>query len=220
MSGTIDFAGEPHIGIFARVVGALAVVPPDAPEKFLGRLEEELEVEIVRTTVQGMRIVGSLVTGNSRGLVVSGHATKEEISELEEHTEVLPLKSRMNACGNIILANDSFVALHPELEEEEAEEVADFLGVKRVRLSLGGMKAVGMAAVATNHGILVNPRASMEEIALLEEVGHAPVGRGSVNMGSGLVGSGLLVNERGYLAGFESSGFELGRIEEIFGFVG
>ncbi|MDH7593240.1 MAG: translation initiation factor IF-6 [Methanomicrobiales archaeon] len=219
MSGTIDFAGEPHIGIFARVVGDLAVVPPDASDRFLGRLEEDLKVETVRTTVQGMRIIGSLVAGNSRGLVVSGHATKEEISALEEHAEVLPLKSRMNACGNIILANDSFLALHPELEEEVAEEVADFLGTRKIRLSLGGMKAVGMAAVATNRGIMVNPRASIEEIALLEEVSQLPVGRGSVNMGSGIVGSGLLVNERGYLAGFESSGFELGRIEEIFGFV-
>jgi translation initiation factor 6 len=39
-------------------------------------------------------------------------------------------------------------------------------------------------------------------------------------MGSGLVGSGLIANSHGYLAGAATSGFELGRIEEVFGFVG
>ncbi|HPM62781.1 MAG TPA: translation initiation factor 6, partial [Methanoregulaceae archaeon] len=46
-----------------------------------------------------------------------------------------------------------------------------------------------------------------------------PIGTGSVNMGSGLVGTGLIANARGYVAGLETTGFELGRIEDIFGFL-
>jgi translation initiation factor 6 len=38
-------------------------------------------------------------------------------------------------------------------------------------------------------------------------------------MGGALVGTGLLVNEKGYLAGNATSGFELGRIEDVFGFL-
>jgi translation initiation factor 6 len=38
-------------------------------------------------------------------------------------------------------------------------------------------------------------------------------------MGSGLVGTGLLANRNGYLAGTGTSGYELGRIEDIFGFL-
>jgi len=33
-----------------------------------------------------------------------------------------------------------------------------------------------------------------------------------------MVGTGLVANTRGYLAGIETSGYELGRIEDIFGF--
>ncbi|OYV09323.1 MAG: translation initiation factor 6 [Methanosaeta sp. NSP1] len=46
-----------------------------------------------------------------------------------------------------------------------------------------------------------------------------PIDVGTVNMGSPLVGSGLLANSKGYLAGFETSGPELGRIEDALGFL-
>jgi translation initiation factor 6 len=38
-------------------------------------------------------------------------------------------------------------------------------------------------------------------------------------MGSGLLGTGLIANRNGYLAGIATSGFELGRIEDVFGFL-
>jgi hypothetical protein len=77
----------------------------------------------------------------------------------------------------------------------------------------------GMAGVATNKGVIVHPRATERQIAQLEEVARVPVGTGSINMGGGLVGTGLLANEHGYLAGNATSGFELGRIEDVFGFL-
>jgi len=76
-----------------------------------------------------------------------------------------------------------------------------------------------MAGYATNQGILVHPRTTEAEIAALEKVVALPVGLGSVNMGSGLVGTGVLANSKGYIAGSFTSGFELGRIEEVFGFL-
>jgi translation initiation factor 6 len=84
---------------------------------------------------------------------------------------------------------------------------------------LGGVRTVGMAGVATNKGVILHPRATEQQIARVEAVAKVPVGTGSINMGSGLVGTGLLVNERGYIAGNATSGFELGRIEDVFGFL-
>jgi len=43
---------------------------------------------------------------------------------------------------------------------------------------------------------------------------------GTVNFGSPLVGSGILANSRGYVAGDETTGPELGRIEDALGFMG
>ena len=45
-----------------------------------------------------------------------------------------------------------------------------------------------------------------------------PIGTGSVNMGSQMIGAGMLINNKNYLTGNTTSGFELGRIEDVFGF--
>ncbi|MDD1718286.1 MAG: translation initiation factor 6, partial [Methanoregulaceae archaeon] len=89
-------------------------------------------------------------------------------------------------------------------------------GIPLAPATLGGVKTVGMAGVATNQGIAVNPKATRQEIEQIEKITGIPVGTGSVNMGSGLVGTGLLANDHGYIAGAETTGFELGRFDDIF----
>lgn len=219
MERTITFAGDPNIGVFARVVGDIVIIPPESPEEFKTAVAAALDAKLVETTIQGSSIIGSLVAGNSRGLVVSGLATDEEVDILTEHREVLLLNECMNAAGNVIMANDSFVAVHPDMPTEMGKAIAEFLGVKMIYLTLGGVKTVGMAGVATNKGVIVHPRATAREISHLEEVAKVPVGTGTINMGSALIGTGLLVNEKGYIAGNATSGFELGRIEDVFGFL-
>jgi translation initiation factor 6 len=219
MEHTITFSGDPNIGVFARVLGDIAIIPPESPEEFRTAVRDALDVKLVETTIQGSTIIGSLVAGNSRGVVVSGLATEEELGLLAEYREVLLLNESMNAAGNVIMANDTFAAVHQDMPAELTRAIGEFLGVEVIHLTLGGVKTVGMAGVATNRGVIVNPRATERQIALLGETAKVPVGTGSINMGSGLIGTGLLANDRGYLAGNATSGFELGRIEDVFGFV-
>ncbi|MFY9195290.1 MAG: translation initiation factor IF-6 [Methanoculleus sp.] len=219
MTGTIDLSGDPNIGVYARVFEDVAIVHPEMPEEFTDALAEELDVDIVATPIQESTIIGSLVAGNSQGLVVSSLVTPDELAILEEYRDVLLLEGSINAAGNVILANDYVAAIHPDMAIDVVEEIGSFLSVPVVRLSLGGIKTIGMAGCATNTGILVHPRANETEIAALERVVDLPIGIGSVNMGSGLIGTGLLANSKGYVAGSFTSGFELGRIEEVFGFL-
>jgi translation initiation factor 6 len=219
MERTTTLAGDPNIGVFSRVLGNIAIIPPESPEDYKQALIRALNVELVETSVQGSTIIGSLVAGNSRGIVMSGLATDDEIAILEKHRKILLLKDSMNAAGNVIMANDTFAAVHEDMPSELAHEIGEFLEVEVIHLTLGGVKTVGMAGVATNKGIIVHPRATPHQIARLEEVAKIPVGTGTINMGSALVGTGLLVNETGYIAGNATSGFELGRIEDVFGFL-
>jgi len=219
MERTITFAGDPNIGVFARVLGDIAIVPPESTDEFKTAVRNALEVTLVETTIQGSAIIGSLVAGNSRGVVVSGLATEEEIDLLAKYREVLLLNESMNAAGNVIMVNDTFAAVHEDMPTDLARAIGEFLEVEVIHLTLGGVKTVGMAGVATNKGVIVHPRATERQIALLEEIAKVPVGTGSINMGGALVGTGLLVNEKGYLAGNATSGFELGRIEDVFGFL-
>lgn len=219
MERTITFAGDPNIGVFARVVGNIAIIPPDSTPEFRHAVKEALQVEVIETTIQGSAIIGSLVAGNSRGVVVSGLATEEEIEKLAKHRDVFLLNETMNAAGNVIMANDTFAAVHPDMPEGLVKEIGDFLGVEVIHLVLGGVKTVGMAGVATNKGVIVHPRATDAQIKQIEAVANVPVGTGSINMGSGLIGTGLMANDTGYLTGNATSGFELGRIEDVFGFL-
>ena len=219
MEKTVSLGGDVNIGVFSRVFDDIALVPPSAPEDFRHVLGETLGVEIVETSVQGSEILGSLVAGNRNGFVVSGLADARECACLGEYRELYLLEHTMNAAGNIILANDSFTCVHPDMPEQMAEDIGEFLKTPVYRITLAGIRTIGMAGVASNRGIMVHPRTSRQELALLETITDLPIGTGSVNMGSGLVGTGLVANDQGYLAGLETTGFELGRIEDIFGFL-
>jgi len=219
MERTITFDGDPNIGVFARVLGDIAIIPPESPAEFREAVRQALDVEIISTTIQGSAIIGSLVSGNSRGIIVSGLATEDEIAQFSDYREVMRLTDTMNAAGNVILANDTFAAVHPEMPSDLVKEIGEFLKVEVITLTLGSIKTIGMAGVATNKGVIVHPRATAQEIGRLEAVAKVPVGTGTINMGSGLIGTGILVNERGYIAGNATSGFELGRIEDVFGFL-
>ncbi len=219
MDRTIAITGDPHIGVFCRVFEEIAVMPPEAPVEFRDRVVEAFDVEPVVTSLQESSLIGPLLCGNRKGLVVSGSISGAEKKVLTDHSDVFLLSGPMNAAGNVILANDSFAVFHPGMPAAQAREVQEFLGVPATHLTFGGIGTVGMAAVATNRGVVINPRSTPQEIASLQSLTDLPVGKGSVNMGSGLVGAGLLANSRGYLAGIETSGYELGRIEDIFGFL-
>jgi len=92
MERTITLAGDPNIGVFSRVLGSIAIIPPDSPEDYKQALIRALDVELVETTVQGSAIIGSLVAGNNRGIIMSGLATDDEIAILEKAPEDPALK--------------------------------------------------------------------------------------------------------------------------------
>lgn len=218
MDRTVSIEGDPHIGVFTRVFEDIAVIPMEAPAELEERYREAFDLEVVRTTIQGSPIIGSLLAGNSNGFVISGLATKAEMKRLGEFRELFLLDKGMNAAGNVILACDSFAAVHPEMDSRLQKDIGEFLKVPVTPLTLGDVKVVGMAGVATNTGVVVNPRSTPSEIATLERICDLPIGKGSINMGNAMVGTGLVANTRGYIAGGETSGYELGRIEDIFGF--
>ncbi len=215
----LKIAGSSLLGVFARCTEKIVLVPPEVGPDGAAALEAGLEASAVRATVGGSSVLGSLISANSNGFVVTYHASDDELKNLSEHGRVARLPARINAAGNVILANDSAALVHPGLSAKACGTVADTLGVEVVKGTIGGLKTVGMTAVATNKGLLVHPRASEAEIAVLEDLFKLPVDVGTVNFGSPLVGSGLLANSKGYMAGEESTGPELGRVEDALDFL-
>ena len=212
-------AGSSLVGVFARCTDDVLLLPEQVGAEDIAALEEGLHVLAVCVPPGIGSVIGSLISANKSGFVVSRHANVEDLKILRQHGKVSRLPARINAAGNVILANDTAALVHPGLSSRACQAIEETLGVKVQKGTIGGLKTVGMAGVATNKGLLVHPRVSEEEIAMLEELFELPVDVGTVNLGSPLVGSGLLANSYGYLAGDETTGPELGRIEDALDFL-
>jgi len=207
--------------VFATATDEHAFIRPDLEEDLAAAIADELDAAPVETTVGGSVTVGSLLVGNEAGLLASGRLRDHERERIEDATglSVTELPGRINAAGNVVLANDYGAVVHPELGDEAVAAVEDALAVPVERGDVAGVHTVGTAAEATNRGVLCHPKTTDAELDELEErLGvHADVG--TINYGAPLVGSGLVANEAGYVAGEETTGPELGRIEDALGYI-
>ncbi|MWG34371.1 translation initiation factor IF-6 [Halomarina oriensis] len=213
--------GSSYVGVFACATDDLLLVRPDADEDLVDSFAEELEVTPVPTTIGGSSTVGALAVGNENALLVSSRIEDYERERIEDATDVPveTLPGRINAAGNVVLANDYGAYVHPDLSREAVMTVKDALGVPVERGEVATVRTVGTAAVATDDGVLCHPKAADGELDYLEELLDVPADIGTINYGAPLVGSGLVANTHGYVCGQETTGPELGRIEAALGFI-
>ena len=214
-------SGSSYVGVFARATDDCVLVRPDMEEDLVAEFEAELEVPAVNTTVAGSGTVGALAAGNENGLLVSSRVTDRERERIESATDlsVHELPGRINAAGNVVLANDAGAYVHPDLSRRAVQAVEDALSVPVERGDLAGVRTVGTAAVATSRGVLCHPKSTDEELDHLEDLLGVPADIGTINYGGPLVGSGLVANSSGYVAGRDTTGPELGRIEDALGYI-
>ena len=99
------------------------------------------------------------------------------------------------------------------------KQISHVLDVEVQRGSIANFKITGSVARATNKGVLVHPAASEDEIEYIEKLFKTPVDVGTVNNGTQLVGACAVANSKGVMVGLNTTGPELARIEEAFGFL-
>lgn len=215
------FSGSPYVGVFARATDSVALVRPDLESEMYDDLETELEVPVVPTTVGGSATVGSLATGNANGLLVSNRVLDAEVDRITDTVDVAigELPGRINAAGNVVVANDTGAFVHPDLDDEAVAAVENALDVPVTKGTLAGTNTVGTAAVATNEGVLCHPKSTDSELDHIEDALGVRADIGTINYGAPLVGSGLVANDYDYLVGQDTTGPELGRIEDALGFI-
>ncbi|CCQ33001.1 Translation initiation factor 6 protein [Halorhabdus tiamatea SARL4B] len=215
------FAGSAYVGVYARATDEYLLIRPDAEDDVIEAVGSELSVPVVETTIGGASTVGALATGNENGLLVTSRVTDAERDRIEDVIDrpVVALPGRINAAGNVVLANDNGAFVHPDLSRDAVKAVKDALDVPVERGDLAGVQTVGTAAVATNRGALCHPQASDAELDRVADVLDVPTDVGTINYGGPLVGSGLLANGNGYVVGQDTTGPELGRIESALGYI-
>jgi translation initiation factor eIF-6, putative len=197
------------------------LVRPDIADAEAEAIAAELGVGTVETTIGGTATVGAVCVGTRAGVVVTDQITQTERERIGRALDVpvATVPGPINAVGNVVVANSRGALVHPDFDDAAVATIASTLDVTVHRGTLAGVGTVGMAAVATDAGVLSHPKASEQELLQLEKALEVPADIGTVNYGGPLVGSGLVVAEGGYIAGSETTGPELTRIEETLGFL-
>jgi translation initiation factor 6 len=209
----LDFSGNPYIGVYAFSTEKLLVVPSNIRKKTRKELEKVLGPRAEVTTIGDSVVVGSLMTGNSSGVVFTNFIKDDELNvfhDLKTHA----IDSRLNAVGNTILANDYGCLVHPGYDNKTIKGIEKCLGVKARKGSIASIKTVGSVAVATNKGVLCHPNTTEKELEFVQESLGVPATIGSANYGVGHVGACVLANSKGAIVGSRTTPIEMGRVED------
>jgi translation initiation factor 6 len=137
-------------------------------------------------------------------------------NSLPEEVKIQRVDERLSALGNCIACNDYVALVHPDLDKETEEIIADVLGVEVFRQTVAGNALVGSYCVFSNQGGIVHPRTSVEDQEELSALMQVPLVAGTVNRGSDVVGAGLVVNDWTAFCGLDTTSTELSVVESIF----
>ncbi len=218
----VQFENSNEIGMFARLTNKYCLVGQSTSENFFSVFEQHLadHIPVIHTTIAGTRIVGATTVGNSKGLLLPCNATDQEIQYLRDcipdDVAVVRVEDRMSALGNVISCNDHVALVHPEIDRETEEIIADALGVEVFRQNIAGNALVGAYSVFTNNGGLVHPMTSIEEQDELANLLQVPIAHGTVNKGSDSIGAGMIVNDWSGFVGLDTTAPEINVVEKIF----
>ncbi|KAL8927967.1 MAG: hypothetical protein Q9208_002042 [Pyrenodesmia sp. 3 TL-2023] len=222
MAVRAQFEGSNEVGVFSTLTNAYAITGIGASENFYSIFEAELQdvIPICRATIAGTRIVGRLTAGNRKGLLVPTSTTDQELQHLRnsipDEVKIQRIEERLSALGNVIAANDHVALVHPDIERETEEIVADTLGVEVFRQTIADNVLVGSYMALSNRGGIVHPKTSIQDQDELSSLLQVPLVAGSVNRGSSVVGAGMVVNDWMAVTGLDTTATELSVMESVF----
>jgi len=222
MATRAQYENNNEVGVFAKLTNAYCLVAIGGSENFYSVFESELadHIPVIHTSIAGVRIIGRLTTGNKNGLLVPSTTTDQELqhikNSLPDKVKVQRVDEKLSALGNCIACNDHVALVHPDIDQDTEEIIADILGVEVFRQSVAKNVLVGSFCALSNQGALVHPKTSVEEQKELSALLQVPVTAGTVNRGSDVVGAGMVVNDWTAFCGLDTTSTELAVIESIF----
>jgi len=209
-----QYLGNPYLGVHCAANEEYAFVPRDAPDALITDIKEALGVQVEKCTLGGTNLVGTLLSMNSFGAVVTNMASSAEVEFLSRFIPVYRIHDKVNASGNNILVNDFGALANPDLGHKTLHAIEETLQVSVSQGMIAEHKTVGSACVVTNKGALCHPSATPSEMEMVRNIFHVPAVIGTLNYGAPLVGACMVANSRGAVVGYKSTPIELGRAED------
>jgi len=222
MAVRVLFENSSDIGVFSKLTNSYCLAAIQGSTNFYSAFEAELGdvVPIVHTSIGGTRIVGRLTAGNRHGLLVPSSTTDQELQHLRnalpDTVALQRVEERLSALGNVITCNDHVALVHPDVDRETEEIIADVLKVEVFRQTIADNVLVGSYCAITNQGGLVHPKTSIQDQDELSSLLQIPLVAGTVNRGSDVIGAGLVVNDWCAFTGLDTTATEISVIEATF----
>lgn len=223
MTTRVQYEGKSDCGVFAKLTNAYCLIGSvGASKNFLSVFQSELadQIPVIPCCIAGTSIIGRLVAGNRHGLLVPGSTTDTELQHLRNclpnSVKVRKVDERLSALGNVICCNDYVALVHPDIDRDTEEIIADTLKVEVFRNSIAGNVLVGSYAAISNQGGIVHPMTSKEEQKELSNLLQIPIRTGTVNRGSSVIGAGVVVNDWAAFCGVDTTATEIAVIDQIF----
>lgn len=222
MAVRVQFENNNEIGVFSKLTNSYCLVAIGGSENFYSVFEAELAetIPVVHASVAGCRIIGRLCVGNKNGLLVPNTTTDTELqhirNSLPDKVKVQRVEERLSALGNVIACNDYVALVHPDLDRETEEILADTLNVEVFRQTVASNVLVGSYSVLSNQGGLVHPKTSIQDQDELSSLLQVPLAAGTVNRGSDVIAAGMVVNDWASFCGMDTTSTELSVIESVF----
>jgi len=140
------------------------------------------------------------------------------------------VEERLSALGNVIACNDYVALVHPDVDRETEEIIADVLKVEVFRQTIADNVLVGSYCAITNQGGLVHPKTSVQDQDELSSLLQIPLvvrpylnpstvvltltiagiyQAGTVHRRSDVIGAGLAVNDWCAFTGLETTATEI-----------
>lgn len=214
------YFGNPWIGMFIKTNDKITMLPVDSMKKLDAVVEANLKTDIVKVSIADSNLLGIYLAMNSNGVILPNVAHEEEAAAIRKcGLNVHTSSEKNNAHGNNIAVNDKGGIVNPHLKKKEVKAMEDALGVELVSATAGSHTTVGSSCLTTNSGFLAHYKTTDDEMEVLKDALKVHGSKGTVNTGTGFVSYGIVVNKNGYIAGEQTTAFELGRLEEALGLI-
>jgi translation initiation factor 6 len=213
----VNFNGDPNIGLYGFSTDSYCLLGVELDQKILQKIKEILKTKIVVTTIAGIEFSGLFAAGNKNGLILSKMTEDFEIKKIKKELDlnIKILDSKETALGNLILCNDKGCLISNMLKKYK-KEISDTLGCEVETGKIADLEIVGSCAVASNTGCLCHREATEEEMKTIEGLLKVKVDVGSISYGSPFIKSGVIVNSKGIAFSKQTTGAEMGRLDEVF----
>ena len=211
--------GRSLIGVYLCANNSYILYPPTLLKNTLHKFKNTFEEPFIPLTVNNSNLLGIYIASNKYGIILPHIMRDDEIellkSNLENDITFQTLDSLDNAYGNLILCNDKGAIISSFLKDYR-KQIENILNVETVIYEFGGSNLPGSISLANNHGCVVSPLTSDDEIAQISSILKVKeTDVSSINRGVQYLSAGAIVNDKSGIFGQESTGPELMRLTSV-----